>query len=260
MATQPNPAGCAVNAPDKFFTTAERDGNNACHRIACDPSATACFSSKDPTMQTLIAAFDDHPTALHAVDQLIHCGFDPAEVHLQAASEPVPLMASEKATQKASEQRMGAADYESGFSSRVGHFFGDLFGGAGDDDHAGARSQDIARTPAADARGALSAYAVGLRRGSSVVVVHTAIDSDFDHVERLMYEVGAVDVVKSAVEWKRPGADGFDAGSVAHWSAGTMRPQRIDAAMEDADQLQAGNRGPGPGGVSALHSQAHGGR
>ncbi len=177
-------------------------------------------------MQTLIAAFDDRPSAQRAVDRLITNGFDPGAVHLQAGYEPDHAAAAE--------HKMEAADYESGFSSRVAVFFGNLFGDTGAPgavDHAGARSQVASDAAAANGAGSYGLYAEAVRQGHSVVVVDTIINSDFEHVELLMYENGAIDVEERSAAWPRQ----------------LRTDSGLDVSADDADELQAGNRGPVPG-------------
>jgi hypothetical protein len=221
-------------------------------------------------MQTLIAAFDDHRTAQRAVDQLISSGFDPAAVHLQAGYESADPGSPDK--------RMEAADYESGFSSRVAVFFGNLFGDGDKADaqadyqaravdhatdhaanHTGARSQGGAQSASSAGREQFGLYAEAVRRGSSVVVVDTLVLSDFDHVERLMYEIGAIDVEDRAIDWQHQGSTGVDAGAAGYRTDGARRQVStdtgLDVSMDDADALQAGNRSPGRRGVQTVRDR-----
>jgi uncharacterized protein (TIGR02271 family) len=130
-------------------------------------------------MQTVLATFDDKNAAQQAVDQLKAQGFSHASVHLQPAdSESDPSL---------------TAGADKGFLAGVGQFFSHLFG--------------------SDDRSTADTYSEAVRRGSTVVAVDAATESEVAKVRSLLHQFGSVDVDSRAANWKSRGWSGFDPNS-----------------------------------------------
>jgi uncharacterized protein (TIGR02271 family) len=182
-------------------------------------------------MHTVIAAFDDRQDAQRALERLVESGFSRDMVHQQTRDD-----AWSDGT-----DRPRAADESHGFFEGIRRFFADLFG-------------------ADEAEGDAGRYAEAIRRGSTVVIIDAADESEADRARGLLSSMdGLVDVDERASQWSREGWAGFDARaasdlprSTAAGSDAATRTEGEQVMPVVQEELQVGKRAVSTGGVRVI--------
>ncbi len=161
-------------------------------------------------MQTILGTFDDTTSAQKAADRLMSEGFSSSCVHVQTGTLSTQ-------TQAATEPHA-----HKGFFAEVESFFSSLF-------HA-----DSAKADAGN-------YAEAIRRGSTVVAVDAANESEVAKASKILGEYGSVDVAGRAENWKKSGWTGFDANAkpMTHDEIVTDRKLVMPVVQEE---IQVGKR------------------
>ncbi|HWI82460.1 hypothetical protein [Ramlibacter sp.] len=158
-------------------------------------------------MPKVINAFDDHERAQRAVDRLVEAGFSRDEVAIQARPQPYLFPASPSSGAPADHHGQGVL-------ASIGHAMASVFGMDTPDDET-------------------QAYLEAVRRGGTVVAVHTMNDDETRRAAAMMRELGAMDIRERARQWRLEG-----------WSGRTLPAQagRAPAANDEVERMRAADR------------------
>lgn len=188
------------------------------------------------SMQTVIGAFDDTPTAQRAVERLAQSGFDCDDVHLQHGQG----------------DSLAGQQHDEARTQKKGGFFARLFGMDDADD---GRTQQHQHAEHA------YTYDEAVRRGSAVVVVDAHDDDQADRAATLLHELGAMDVDERSKQWRAEGWQPPHVGTQQGFSAGQqndMRTKQEGVLNVVEEQLQVGKRTLDRGGVRVIQRVSSG--
>lgn len=166
---------------------------------------------------TLVGIFDDRHAAEHAREELLRAGFADDEVDLRTGTEDRAWRESDE-RRLAADRRAREDETGSSIGETVAHWFRSLFGLDDDED--------------------VGIYTEAVRRGESVVTVHTANEDRVDRASDILEACGSIDIDEKANEWQLQGWARPSQASDATTSGVTMEARATGAGA--GDEVQAG--------------------
>jgi uncharacterized protein (TIGR02271 family) len=172
--------------------------------------------------QVLVGVFDSFEQADQAITHLTQAGIARSEMEIHAtergSEEPTSGVATEQAVEHENE----------GMGSKIGRFFGNLFGGD--------------EQPAE-----VGHYQEAVRRGGAVLTVTVLDETNVRTVFSALHDAGAIDIDERATQWQNTGYKGYDP-SAAQYSADEIAAERQSFAVV-RESLDVGKREVNTGGV-----------